>query len=180
MHKDRYYCRKNIKFHYSDVIMSAIASQIISLTIIYSTVYSRRSSKKTSKLRVTGLCEGNSPVTGEFLSQRASNAENGSIWWRHHVVHQILGDVRVPGKHPNLLFGGRGHHRAGSARCGWQRLGAHAGPLLYHQRHTVSTLWRHQLKDMSRSRWRQQYNSFNAVLKKNALNTGYRLSFWET
>ena len=30
------------------------------------------------------LCEGNSPVTGEFLAQRASNAENVSIWWRHH------------------------------------------------------------------------------------------------
>ena len=40
--------------------------------------------KKTSKLRVTGLCEGNSPVTGEFPSQRASNAENVSIRWRHH------------------------------------------------------------------------------------------------
>ena len=44
----------------------------------------RHRSKKTSKLRVTGLCEGNSPVTSEFPSQRASNAENGSIWWRHH------------------------------------------------------------------------------------------------
>ena len=43
-----------------------------------------RRSKKTSKLRVTGLCEGNSPVTGEFPAQRASNAENVSIWWRHH------------------------------------------------------------------------------------------------
>ena len=32
-------------------------------------------SKKTSKLRVTGLCVGNSPVTGEFPTQRASNAE---------------------------------------------------------------------------------------------------------
>ena len=30
---------------------------------------------KTSKLRVTGLCDGNSPVTGEFPAQRASNAE---------------------------------------------------------------------------------------------------------
>ena len=27
---------------------------------------------------------GNSPVTGEFPAQRASNAENVSIWWRHH------------------------------------------------------------------------------------------------
>ena len=44
----------------------------------------RRRSKKTSKLRVTGLCEGNSPVTGEFL--RASNAQNVSIWWHHHVL----------------------------------------------------------------------------------------------
>ena len=40
--------------------------------------------KETSKLRVTGLCEGNSPVTGEFPAQRTSNAENVSIWWRHH------------------------------------------------------------------------------------------------
>ena len=44
----------------------------------------RRESKKTPKLRVTGLWEGNSPVTGEFPAQRASNAENVSIWWRHH------------------------------------------------------------------------------------------------
>ena len=44
----------------------------------------RRISKKTSKLRVTGLGEGNSPVTGEFPAQRASKAENVSIWWRHH------------------------------------------------------------------------------------------------
>ena len=42
--------------------------------------------KKTSNLRVTGLCEGNSPVTGEFPAQRASNAENVSIWWRHHAM----------------------------------------------------------------------------------------------
>ena len=45
----------------------------------------RRRSKQTSKFRVTGLCEGNSPVTGEFPSQKDSNAENVSIWWRHHV-----------------------------------------------------------------------------------------------
>ena len=42
-------------------------------------------SKKTSTLRVTGLCEGNSPVTGEFSAHKASNAENVSIWWRHHI-----------------------------------------------------------------------------------------------
>ena len=50
-----------------------------------------RRSKKTPKLRVTGLCEGNSPVTGEFPSQRASNAENISIWWRHHATSWYRG-----------------------------------------------------------------------------------------
>ena len=44
----------------------------------------RRRSKKTSKLRISGLCEGSPPVTGGFSSQKASNAENVFIWWRHH------------------------------------------------------------------------------------------------
>ena len=39
-----------------------------------------RRSKKTSKLRVTGLCAGNL-----FAAQMASYAKNVSIWWRHHV-----------------------------------------------------------------------------------------------
>ena len=40
-----------------------------------------RRSMKASKLRVTGLCAGNSLGTGEFPVQMASNAENASIWW---------------------------------------------------------------------------------------------------
>ena len=39
---------------------------------------------KISKLRVTGLCAGKSPVTGEFPAQMASNAEGVSISWRPH------------------------------------------------------------------------------------------------
>ena len=46
----------------------------------------RRRSKITSKLRVTGLCAWNSPGTGEFPAQKASNAENVFIWWRHHAA----------------------------------------------------------------------------------------------
>ena len=46
----------------------------------------RRRSKKKSKLRVTGLYAGISPGTGEFPAQMASDAENVSIWWRHHVL----------------------------------------------------------------------------------------------
>ena len=44
----------------------------------------RRRWKKSLQLCVTGLCEGNSPVTGEFPAQRINYAENVSIWWRHH------------------------------------------------------------------------------------------------
>ena len=81
-------------YHYNDVIMSPMASQITSLTIVYSTVYSRRRSKKTAKLRVTGLCEGGGGgVIGEFPSQRAINAENVSICWRHHVSNHLIGLV---------------------------------------------------------------------------------------
>ena len=50
----------------------------------------RRRSKKTSKLRVAGLCAENSPGTGEFPAQKASNAENISIWWRHHGTNYGL------------------------------------------------------------------------------------------
>ena len=70
--------------HYNDAIMNTMESQITSLTIVYSTVYSRLRSTKTSKLRVTGLREGNAPVTGEFPAQMVSNAENAFIWWRHY------------------------------------------------------------------------------------------------
>ena len=46
--------------------------------------------KKTSKLRVSGLCAGHSPETGEFPAQMASNAENVSFWWRHHAFFSGL------------------------------------------------------------------------------------------
>ena len=45
----------------------------------------KRRWKKTAKYCVTGLCAGNSSVTGEFPTQMVSYAENVFIWWRHHV-----------------------------------------------------------------------------------------------
>ena len=60
--------------------MGTMASQISDVSI----VCSGADLKKTSKLRVIGLCEGTQPVTGGFPSQRAGNAENVSIWWRHY------------------------------------------------------------------------------------------------
>ena len=65
----------------------------------------RRILKKTSKLRVTGLCAGNSPVTGEFPAQRSSNAENVSIWWcRHHGGCPIF-DILAIGAQRNIAQG---------------------------------------------------------------------------
>ena len=74
-------------WHYNNVIMGTIASQITSLMIVYSTLCSDadQRKKKTSKLRVTGHC-----VTDEFPAQMASNAENVTIWWRHHDKHQWM------------------------------------------------------------------------------------------
>ena len=76
-----------LQYHCNDIIMGAMASQITTLTVVY---LCRRRSKNTSKLRVTGLCEGNSPVTGEFPAQMASNAENISIWWSHYVQFRCI------------------------------------------------------------------------------------------
>ena len=50
----------------------------------------RRRSKETSKLRVTGLCAGNWSATGEFPAQRAGNAENVSVWCRHHGDEDLM------------------------------------------------------------------------------------------
>ena len=72
--------------HYNYVIMSAMASQITGVWIVYLTVSSGADQIKTSKFRVTGLCTGNSLVTGKFPTQRASNSKNVSIWRRHHKV----------------------------------------------------------------------------------------------
>ena len=65
--------------------MSAVASQITSLTIVYSTVYSgadQRKHQSPASLAFVWVL----PVTGEFPAQRASNTENVSIWWRHHDI----------------------------------------------------------------------------------------------
>ena len=76
--------------HYNAVIVSTMTSQITSAPSVCPIVCSVADQRKTSKLRVTGLCEGNSPMTGDFPAQRDRNAENVSIWWRHHDYMQPL------------------------------------------------------------------------------------------
>ena len=56
--------------HYSNVIMIAMASQVTGVLIVCSAVCSGARQKNPSKFSVTGLCEGNRPVTGGFPSQR--------------------------------------------------------------------------------------------------------------
>ena len=62
--------------------------------------------KETSKIRVTSLCAENSPVTGEFPAQRASYAENVSIWWRHHVAWcmDLIGELFISSREDYLVF----------------------------------------------------------------------------
>ena len=49
------------RFHYDDVIMGAMTSQITSLTIVYSTVYSVEDQRKHQSSAPLNLCVGNSP-----------------------------------------------------------------------------------------------------------------------
>ena len=73
-------------YHYGDVIMGAIASQITSLTLVYSTFYSdahqRKHQSSASLAFVRGIHRG-------LPAQMASNAENVSICWRHHVIQNM-------------------------------------------------------------------------------------------
>ena len=71
--KDHYRVYTGWNSHYSDVIMSEVASQITGVSIVYSSIFLGTDKKNTSKLCVSGLCAGNSPITDEFSAQRASN-----------------------------------------------------------------------------------------------------------
>ena len=71
---------------YIDVIMTTMASQITSLTVVYSTVYSdadqRKHQSSASLAFVWGFHRDRCiPRT------KASYAENVSIWWRHHAIY---------------------------------------------------------------------------------------------
>ena len=66
--------------------MSSMASQITSVSIVYSTVYSSADQRNIRAPRHWPLCG----QSGEFSAQRVSNAENVSIWWRHHDGIQYI------------------------------------------------------------------------------------------
>ena len=82
--------------HYSVVIMGAMASQITSLTIVYLILNSGADQRKHQSSASLVF------VTGEFPAQMASNAENVSIWLRHHVLTDW--DVAWPESGPVVFF----------------------------------------------------------------------------
>ena len=66
--------------------MGVIASQITSLTIVYSIVDSGKDQRKHQSSASLAFVRG----TGEFPAQRASYAENVSIWWRPQELIALL------------------------------------------------------------------------------------------
>ena len=76
-----------IRYHYSDVIMGAKASQITSLTIVYSIVYSGADQRKLQSSASLAFVQGihqkpvNSPHKWPLTRKKVS------IWWRHHDIY---------------------------------------------------------------------------------------------
>ena len=81
---------KTCLWHYDDVIMGTIASQITSLTIVYSTVYSDADQRKHQSSASLAF------VWGIHPGQMASNAENVSIWWRHYGDTEYSSNIEMP------------------------------------------------------------------------------------
>ena len=78
--------------------MGEIGSQITSLTIVYSIVYSDADERKQQSSASLVFVRGIHPA------QMASNAENTSIWWRHHASrYAVIVPLRILGA--NLLLG---------------------------------------------------------------------------
>ena len=88
--------------------MTTMASQINSLTVVYSTVYSDADQRKHESSASLDLC-GEFTGTDEFPAQRASYAENVSIWWRHHVEEYLRLHWRGYGR-DNLFITKNGFH----------------------------------------------------------------------
>ena len=78
--------------------MTTMAYQITSLTVVYSTVYSGADQRKHQSSASLAFVWGiHREFTGEFPAQMASNTENVSIWWSHHVNIQSGNGIGITG-----------------------------------------------------------------------------------
>ena len=136
--------------HYSDVIMSAMVSQLTGVSSVCSTVCSGADQRKTSKLCVTGLW-GESVGHRWFPSQKASNA----TWWRHQMetfsaLQAICaGNSPVPGEFPtqrpvtrsfDVYFDLRPNKRLRKQSWGWW-FETLSPPLWRHRNENISIWW---------------------------------------
>ena len=69
--------------------MTVMASQTTGVSIVCSTVCAGANQRKHQSSASLALW-GESTADRWFPSQRASNAENVSIWWRHHDNHKSI------------------------------------------------------------------------------------------
>ena len=69
--------------HYSDVIVGAMTSQITASRLFTQPFIQAQIKENIKAPRHWPLC-------GEFTAQMASNADNVSIWWRHHATLGII------------------------------------------------------------------------------------------
>ena len=77
--------------HYIDVIMTTVASQSPASRLFTQLFIQVQIKENIKASRHWPLC-GEFAGTGEFPAQRASNAENGPIWWRHYEV-RLLSEI---------------------------------------------------------------------------------------
>ena len=91
------------RIHYSDVIMSSMASQITSLTIVYSTVYSgvdQRKSQSSAALTLWG------EFTGDRRIPRTKGQQCANIyfWWRHRDLALLRDKGNIVSTNNNLIL----------------------------------------------------------------------------
>ena len=85
------YVSCTIPSHYNDVMMGAIASQLTGVSIVCSAVCQGADQRKHQSSASLTYVRGTSGDRW-IPSQRDSNAENVSIWWRHHVLPDQIKD----------------------------------------------------------------------------------------
>ena len=99
--------------------MSAMASQITSVSIVCSAVGLGTENIKTRHWSLCGEFTG----VGEFLAQKAKNAENVSIWWRHHDMNDKY-IRRETTTHSNIIV--------------IKKTGRYEGPVIFGYAETIS------------------------------------------
>ena len=84
----------SLEYHYTDVIMTTMASQITSLTIVYSTVYSVADQRKHQSSASLALCVGNSP--GPVNSPHKGPVTRKMFPLDDVIMHEVLHALALP------------------------------------------------------------------------------------